>query len=277
MSMMNVKHYKVNKKYMSNEELIALYQKNRDLSLRNSIVLNNIGLVYSAAKKKVKSNTSFTIEDLVQEGIIGMMKSIERFDITKNVSFSTYAYYWITQQMDRAVMNNGYVIRLPAYVYEKLNAISQIENSYITNNKSLDIDMLCNEVNITKQEYLLINSYKTNFSNLISLNSVINIDSDENYIELQDYIPCDYSIEDVVISDDLKMQILNLLNMLTPKEKEILKLRYGLNGEEPLTLEAIGNKYNLTRERIRQIENKALNKIRRYTSRFGLKDYLLEC
>lgn len=96
--MINAKQHKVNNNYMSNEELIALYQENRDLSIRNRIILNNIGLVYSAAKKKVKSNTSFTIEDLVQEGIIGMIKSIEKFDITKNVSFSTYAYYWIDLQ-----------------------------------------------------------------------------------------------------------------------------------------------------------------------------------
>lgn len=277
MIMTNVKQFKLNKKYMSNEELIAIYQKNKDLNLRNRIVLNNIGLVYSAAKKKAKSYTSFTMEDLVQEGIIGMIKSIDRFDIAKNTSFSTYAYYWINQQMDRAVMNNGHIIRLPAYVCEKLNTLSKIENTYLSHNENLDIDILCNEANISKQEYFLINSYKTNFSYLISLNSVINIDSDENYAELQDYIPCDDSIEDVVISQDLKMQITNLLNVLTPKEKEILKLRYGLNGEEPLTLEAIGNKYNLTRERIRQIENKALNKIRRYSSRFELKDYLLEC
>lgn len=277
MIMMNVKQFKISKKYMSNEELIVLYQKNKDLNLRNRIILNNIGLVYSAAKKKVKNNTSFTMEDLIQEGIIGMIKSIERFDITKNASFSTYAYYWIVQQMDRAVMNSGHIIRLPAYVYEKLNSLSQIENTYLAHNEDLDIDALCHEANITKQEYLLINSYKTNFSYPISLNSIINIDSDESYVELQDYIPCEDSIEDVVISKDLKIQLINLLNLLTPKEKDILKLRYGLTGEEPLTLEAIGNRYNLTRERIRQIENKALNKIRRYTSRFGLKDYLLEC
>lgn len=274
---MNVKQLQVSKKYMTNEELIALYQKNKDLNLRNRIILNNIGLVYSAAKKKVKGYTSFTMEDLVQEGIIGMIKSIDRFDIAKNASFSTYAYYWISQQMDRALMNNGHIIRLPAYVYEKLNSLSQIENAYLSYNEDIDIDILCNEANITKQEYFLISSYKTNFSYLVSLNSIISIDSDENYAELQDFIPCDYSIEDVVVSEDLKAQITNLLDMLTPKEKDILKLRYGLNGGEPLTLEAIGNKYNLTRERIRQIESKALNKIRRYTSRYDLKDYLLEC
>lgn len=179
--------------------------------------------------------------------------------------------------MDRAIMNNGHIIRLPAYVHEKLNTLSQLENSYLSHNESLDLDMLCNEANITKQEYFLINSYKTIFSHLISLNSFINVDSEENYIELQDYIPCDDSIENIVISHDLQVQIRNMLDILTPKEKNILKLRYGLNGEEPLTLEAIGSRYNLTRERIRQIEKKALNKIRRYTLRFGLKDYLLEC
>lgn len=277
MNMMNTRQFKKDDKYMSNEELIALYQKNKDLNLRNRIILNNIGLVYSAAKKKVTNYTSFTIEDLVQEGIIGMIKSIERFDINKNTSFSTYAYYWIVQQMDRAIMNNGHIIRLPAYVHEKLNTLSQLENSYLSHNESLDLDMLCNEANITKQEYFLINSYKTIFSHLISLNSFINVDSEENYIELQDYIPCDDSIENIVISHDLQVQIRNMLDILTPKEKNILKLRYGLNGEEPLTLEAIGSRYNLTRERIRQIEKKALNKIRRYTLRFGLKDYLLEC
>lgn len=276
MDMMNIRQVEKDEKYMSNEELIALYQKNKDLNLRNKIILNNIGLVYAAAKKKVKKNNSFTIEDLVQEGIIGMIKSIERFDISKNTSFSTYAYYWILQQMDRALMNNGHMIRLPAYLHEKLNTLSQIENSYLSHSERLDIDILCNEANITKQEYFLINSYKTNFSHFISLNSVINVDSEDNYVELQDYIPCDYSIENVVISHDLKVQITNILDLLTPKEKNILKLRYGLNGEEPLTLEAIGSRYNLTRERIRQIEKKALDKIRRYTLRFGLKDYLLE-
>ncbi len=277
--MMNIKKMKSgNKKYISNEELIAQYQKSRDLNIRNKIIINNIGLVYSAAKKKIKNYSCFTIEDLVQEGIIGMIKSIERFDVAKNTSFSTYAYYWICQQMDRAIMNNGYLIRLPAYIYEKLSIITRFENTFLTQNEEIDIEILCSQTNITEQEYRIINSYRTNYSHYTSLNSVANVDSDENYVELQDYIPCqDNSIEDIIISHDLKEQITNALNSLTPKEREILKLRFGLNGEEPLTLEAIGNKYNLTRERIRQIENKALNKIRKLNLNKGLKDYLLEC
>ncbi|MBZ2175862.1 sigma-70 family RNA polymerase sigma factor [Schnuerera sp. xch1] len=264
--------------YTSNEELITLYQKNRDLHIRNKIIINNIGLIYSVAKKKIRAYSCFTIEDLVQEGIIGMMKSIEKFDLTKNTSFSTYSYYWITQQMDRALMNNGYIIRLPAYVYEKVNTISRLEDNYLTRNEEIDTTMICNEANITRQEYILINLYKKNYSSLTSLNSLMNIDTDENYVELQDYIPCpNCCIEDVIISEDLKEQIINILNTLTPKEKEVLKLRFGLNGGDPLTLETIGNKYNLTRERIRQIENKALKKIKRLNLKNGLKDYLLEC
>lgn len=277
--MTNVKKIKsTNKKYISNEKLIAQYQESGDLSIRNKIILNNIGLVYSAAKKKIKNHSCFTIEDLVQEGIIGMIKSIEKFDVTKNTSFSTYAYYWISQQMDRAIMNNGYLIRLPAYIYEKLSTISRIENSFLAENEEIDVELLCSQTNITEQEYYTISSYKTNYSYFTSLNSTASIDSDENYAELQDYIPCqNYSIEDIIVSHDLKEQIKKILASLTPKEKEVLELRFGLNGKEPMTLEAIGNKYNLTRERIRQIENKALKKIRRLNSNNGLKDFLLEC
>jgi RNA polymerase primary sigma factor len=179
--------------------------------------------------------------------------------------------------MDRALMNNGYMIRLPAYIYEKINTVSTAESNYAAKNEEIDLENLCNEINITEQEYYLINYYKKNYYNFTSLNAIINLDSDENYIELQDYIPCpDISTEDIIISESLKEEIKEVLDTLTPKEKEVLELRFGLNGNEPSTLEAIGNKYNLTRERIRQIENKALKRINRLNSRTGLKDYLLE-
>lgn len=262
---------------LSNEELVALYKKNRDINIRNKIIINNLGLIYAAAKKRIKNPSCYTLEDLVQEGVIGMMKGIERFDTTKDTSFSTYVYYWIVQQMDRALINNGYMIRLPAYIYEKINTLSTMENTYISKNEEMDLKNMCNETNMTEQEYFLLHYYKRNYSNFTSLNAVINTDSDENYVELQDYIPCqDISVEDKIISDSLKEQIIEVLEILSPKEREILELRFGLNGNDPLTLEAIGNRFNLTRERIRQIENKALNKLKRLNLRRGLKDYLLE-
>lgn len=262
---------------LSNEELVALYKKNRDINIRNKIIINNLGLIYAAAKKRIKNPSCYTLEDLVQEGVIGMMKGIERFDTTKDTSFSTYVYYWIVQQMDRALINNGYMIRLPAYIYEKINTLSTMENTYISKNEEMDLKNMCNEANMTEQEYFLLHYYKRNYSNFTSLNAVINTDSDENYVELQDYIPCqDISVEDKIISDSLKEQVIEVLEILSPKEREILELRFGLNGNDPLTLEAIGNRFNLTRERIRQIENKALKKLKRLNLRRGLKDYLLE-
>lgn len=275
---MKAKQFKLkNEKSFSNEELIALYKKNQDINIRNKIILNNLGLIYVAARKRAKNSTCFTFDDLVQEGVIGMIKGIDKFDITRDTSFSTYVYYWIIQQMDRALMNNGYLIRLPAYIYEKVNTISNAENNYIASNQEINLKNLCAEINITEQEYYLINYYKKNYYHFTSLNAVINLDSDESYIELQDYIPYqDIPIEDIIMYKNLKEDLKKALETLNSKEKEVLELRFGLNGKEPSTLESIGNKYNLTRERIRQIENKALKRISRLNSRTGLKDYLTE-
>ena len=94
---MKANHLKLKEKnYISNEELVALYKKNKDINIRNKIIVNNIGLIYSAARKRMKNPTCYTLEDLVQEGVIGMMKGIERFDTTRDTSFSTYVYYWIS-------------------------------------------------------------------------------------------------------------------------------------------------------------------------------------
>jgi RNA polymerase primary sigma factor len=266
-----------NQEQLSNEQLLVLYKKNKDIATRNEVILNNIGLVYVAARKRINTSTCFTFDDLVQEGVIGMIKGIEKFDITRDTSFSTYVYYWIIQQMDRAIMNNGYIIRLPAYMYEKISTVSVAENDYIANNHEVDIKALCDEMNIDEEEYYQINYYKKNYYNLTSLNSIINPDSDESYVELQDYIPCqDLPIENAIISKNLKKQLSKMLDTLSPKERDVLELRFGLNGKAPLTLEAIGNKYNLTRERIRQIESKALKRIQRQNPKTSLKDYLIE-
>lgn len=275
--MINKQLESTNKNYLSNEELIALYKQNRDMKIRNKIILKNIGLIYSAAKKRLRNPTCYTLDDLMQEGVIGMIRSIEKFDITKNTSFSTYSYYWIIQYMDRALVNNGYMIRLPVHLHEKLNALFIAENNYSIKRIEVDIETLCQEVDITEDEYHLIDYYRKNYYSFTSLNAIINQESDGSYIELQDYIPCQHiSAEDVIVFQSLKDELNQILDALTPKEKDILELRFGLNGYSPSTLESIGSKYNLTRERIRQIENKALKRINRLNLKTGLKDYLIE-
>lgn len=273
---MDMKMKSNNEKHLSNEQLLKLYKKNNSTDIRNRIILNNIGLIYVAAKKRINLSTCFTFDDLVQEGVIGMIKGIEKYDVSRNTNFSTYAYYWIVQQMDRAIVNNGYLIRLPAYMYEKVNIVSTVEKDYLAKNREIDVKNLCEEINIDEDEYYQINYYKKNYYNLTSLNYTINLDSDESYMEFQDYIPNDDpSVEDIVFFNALEKEINEALNTLTPKERDVLELRFGLNGKEPSTLETIGNKYQLTRERIRQIENKALIKLNRQNPKTHLKDYLI--
>lgn len=257
----------------SNRELLISYKVHKNMNARDELILNNMGLVYMVAKKRMNIPSSFVFEDLVQEGIVGMIRGIEKFDINRNTSFSTYIYYWIIQQIDRALINNGHLIRLPAYIWEKINKLNSIENSF----EYLDTDLntLCSEIKITEDEYNEINYYRNKHCNFTSLNTLITIDNDTSYIELQDLIPDNnYSLEETIILKDLEKNLDKALSTLSPREKEILELRFGLKDNEPNTLQEIGDKYNLTRERIRQIESKALKKIKKTNYKTSIKEYL---
>lgn len=259
----------------SNRELLTSYKVNKDINARNELITNNMGLIYTAAKKRTNLNSSFTFEDLVQEGVIGMIKGIEKFDLNKNTSFSTYIYYWITHQMDRAIMNNGRLIRLPAHICEKVNQINQIENENQSLNKEISPKCIHEEVKMNEKQYNDINYYRKTYYSFVSLNTTMNLDNEDSYVELQDFIPSDEpSIEEITVEEDLKENLNKALNTLSPREKEILELRFGFNDNEPKTLEEIGEKYHLTRERIRQIESKAINKIKCSSNKNILQEYL---
>ncbi|HHV25790.1 RNA polymerase sigma factor RpoD/SigA [Anaerosalibacter bizertensis] len=257
----------------SNRELLISYKVHKNMNARDELILNNMGLVYMVAKKRMNIPSSFVFEDLVQEGTIGMMKGIEKFDINRSTSFSTYIYYWIIQQIDRALINNGHLIRLPAYIWEKINKLNSIENSF--DYLDTDLDTLCSEIKITEDEYNEINYYRKKHYSFTSLNTLITIDNDTSYIELQDLIPDNnYSLEETIVFKDLEENLDKILSTLSPREKEILELRFGLRDNKPNTLQEIGDKYNLTRERIRQIESKALKKIRKTNYKTSIKEYL---
>lgn len=259
----------------SNRELLLSYKKNKDTTTRNKLIESNIGLVYIVAKNKKKGFYSLSFEDLVQEGIIGMMKGVEKFDINRETSFSTYICYWINHEINRAIINTGHLIRLPAHMYEKINKVNQIENLNKKQNSNIDVKSICEKVKITENEYDNIDYYRNSFYNLTSLNTNLNLDNDDSYVELQDFIPTnELSLEEIVINESLKENLEKVLDTLPSREKEILKLRYGLEDNKPATLEEIGAIYGLTREGIRQIEVKTLNKIERSKNGIYLKDYL---
>jgi RNA polymerase primary sigma factor len=215
----------------------------------------NLRLVVSVAKRYLGSELSLL--DLVQEGNIGLMKAVDRFQYRRGFKFSTYATWWIRQAITRAIADHSRTIRIPVHMVETLNRISRFQRLMLNElGREPTPEELAQRTGIPARKVRLIleSSRKP-----LSLETPIGEDSD-----LGDFLE-DKSAEspnDTLISQDLTSQIERALSMLSPKEKEILRLRFGIGDEGEHTLEEVGKRFSVTRERIRQIETKALRKLR---------------
>lgn len=269
---------------LSNEELVKLYKLHGDSTAKEFLIKNNLNLIKKEAYKR-RNFSSLDYDDLIQEGTIGLIRGIEGFNLEYNSKFSTYAYYWIIQVMERAIYTQGSLIRLPAHIIQKINKLSKIENQYLIHNKTNDPNQICKELNITIDEYNSLKYYLNYFKTCASLNKYVgeNSDSDDELIDFISSSNChlqdsnidstNTSIEQEILNKDLKQQIDFLLNSLKPREAIIVKLRFGIDCDKPHTLEEIGNIFSLTRERIRQIESSALRKLRHPSRTYRLKDF----
>ena len=226
---------------------------------KDKIVKNYLKLVIHIAKKYM--NHGLSLSDLVQEGNIGLMKAADKYDPSLGFRFSTYAFWWIRQSIARSLNEYGRTIRIPEYVNNKLFTIKKSialfekKNYRMPTNEELSI--------ITGLSLSDIDFYKSVQQLPISLNLFI---GDEQSDELESIIPNnEEAIDDKVINLEMKEKIESLLNsdILKEKEKEIIKLRFGFYDDRTKTLEQIANGYGLSRERIRQMEAKALNKLRK--------------
>lgn len=248
---------------------LAIRISDDDPAAKQRLAEANLRLVVSIAKRYVGRGMQFL--DLIQEGNLGLIKAVDKFDYTKGFKFSTYATWWIRQAITRAIADQARTIRIPVHMVETINKVKKSSSQLLHKNGrdatpeeiAEDLDMPVEKV----REILRVSQEP------VSLETPIGEEEDSH---LGDFIPDDDALApaDAASMSLLKEQLSDVLKTLTPREAKVLSLRYGLGDGHPRTLEEVGKEFKVTRERIRQIEAKALRKLRHPSRSKKLKDFL---
>lgn len=259
----------------SNEALCNLIQQGnrqaiQDLCIKNKRLVDKYVFLY---QKRYGNRLDF--EDLEQVGYVGLIKAAQKYDSSQGTVFSTYAVFWIRQAITREIMDNGYAIRIPVHMMERINKVISIDNSLGREGLNLSerMKIVSDELGLSYEEVKECLIIKNNYLAYASINSPI---GEEEESELGDLLPVDETeqTDEVAMQFFLREQLEEVLQTLTEREQKILILRFGLEDGRARTLEEVGQLFNVTRERIRQIEKKALRKMRHPSRSRKLKDYL---
>lgn len=249
-------------KLLTNDETIELFKliQQGDKDAYNKMVTHNLKLVVKYAKvikQSYKSNVPLT--DLIQAGNIGLMRAVEKFEYQRGYAFSTYAIWWIRQSIVRHIYEVENAIRVPVHMSEKFTTISKAETSFRElNGRDPSFEELSDSVKMTAKEYKL---YKTVNTQVSSLNYTVGDDDNCELINFVNNGPADPVYEETS-QEMLRDTIHEVLNSMDKREAFIIRARYGLDGNTPMTLEQIGKTMGITRERVRQLETIAMKKLR---------------